>query len=52
MKVVDLTNYRKQYNIKNLERRIAENCLLSKTGSFKEIKMCFKEWLKATRNDS
>lgn len=51
MKVVDLTSYRNQYKIKSLERRIAENCLLSKVGSSKEIKTCFKEWLKAIKND-
>jgi hypothetical protein len=51
MKVIDLPSYRKFQEIKTLERRIAENCLSSKTGSSAEIKMCFREWLKATKRD-
>jgi hypothetical protein len=51
MKVIDLTSYRKRNQIRALEKRISEYYLSSKSGSFREIKTYFKEWLKATKND-
>jgi hypothetical protein len=46
MKVIDLQPYRARKEIKRLEERVGQLALQSSVGSAKEMKMCFKEWLK------
>jgi hypothetical protein len=45
MKVIDLQIYRNRRAIENLEKRISEHALHSRTGSVSVIKTCFKEWI-------
>ena len=46
MKVIDIQIYRNKKILENLEKRIGELSLASKSGVAKEIKTCFKEWIK------
>jgi hypothetical protein len=46
MKVIDLQIYRNKKAIEALEKRISEHALQSRAGSVKEIKTCFREWIK------
>jgi hypothetical protein len=46
MKVVDLNLYRNKKLIANLEKRIGELALSQNNTSVREMKYCFKEWLK------
>jgi hypothetical protein len=46
MKVVDLSFYRTRRIIENLEKRIGELAFAPKIGAVREMKICFKEWLK------
>jgi len=50
MKVIDLQIYRNNRAIQNLEKRISEHALQSKTGSVSVMKTCFKEWIKKFAN--
>jgi hypothetical protein len=46
MKVVDLQLYRSRRVIEALEKKIGELAMVPKVGSVRELKTCFKEWLK------
>ena len=46
MKVIDLQLYRSRREIKKLEKRVVQLALMSPVGGAREMKMCFKEWLK------
>jgi hypothetical protein len=47
MKLYDLSIYRNRKVVEDLERRVGELALENKLGSVREMKLCFKEWLKA-----
>jgi hypothetical protein len=46
MKVIDLQFYRTKKTVEALEKRIGRLALESGVGSVREMKTCFKEWLK------
>lgn len=47
MKVIDLQLYRNKRIIKELEKRISFLYLNQCDGAAREIKLCFKQWVKA-----
>jgi len=46
MKIVDLNRYRTRRTIEKLEKRIGELAITPQIGVVREMKTCFKEWLK------
>lgn len=46
MKVIDLQQYRNHKAIVALEKRVGQLALVPSVGSVREMKHCFKEWLK------
>jgi len=46
MKVIDLQLYRSRRAIEGLEKKIGELAMVPKVGSARELKTCFKEWLR------
>jgi hypothetical protein len=47
MKVIDLQIYRNRRAIEVLEKRIGQLALVPGVGSVREMKQCFKQWLRA-----
>lgn len=50
MKVIDIEPYLKARKISQLEERIAKLCLDDKPGCVREMKLCFKQWLKISHS--
>ena len=48
MKVVDITVYRRKKAVIEMEKRISNLYTQARPGIVKEIKLCFKEWVKMT----
>jgi hypothetical protein len=46
MKIIDLGMYRTRRVIENLEKRIGELASTPTIGAVRQMKICFKEWLK------
>ena len=46
MKVIDIEIYRRKRELRRLEEKIGELSLSHRLGSARQIKTCFKEWLK------
>ena len=49
MKVVDISIYRKQKEIRILEERVSLLVYTKHKGAISHIKTCFKEWLNKTK---
>ena len=46
MKIVELQLYRSRKAILELERKLGQLALTPRVGSIREMKTCFKQWLK------
>ena len=48
MKVIDLQHYRALQEVRLLEEKVGRLALETSIGTARQLKLCFKEWLKLT----